>query len=113
MKEYIAKDEIQQKLFKMLAPEIITKEEMTERGTGLYLSILTIDNSETVTKADICREFKTLDLLLDWALECDFGLDSFPEETEKYSHLFTDDMSYKDCMIKVAESVLAEMENEE
>lgn len=53
---------------------------------------------------------KALELLLEWAIECDFGLDSFPEETERYKHLLTDDMTYKECMIKVAECVLSEGE---
>lgn len=63
MKEYIVKEDIQDKLLRMIAPEVIEKdkknsEEMiSELGKGLYIATLTIDNSETVTKVDICREF--------------------------------------------------------
>ena len=54
------------------------------------------------------EELKALRLLLDWAIECDFGLDSFPEEYEKYKHTLTDDMTYKDMMIQIAKCVVAE-----
>lgn len=63
MKEYIVKEDIQDKLLRMIAPEVIEKdkknsEEMiSELGKGLYIATLTIDNSETVTKVDICKEF--------------------------------------------------------
>ena len=58
--------------------------------------------------AEWLEELKALRLLLDWAIECDFGLDSFPEEYEKYKHTLTDDMTYKDMMIQIAKCVLAE-----
>ena len=54
------------------------------------------------------EELKALRLLLDWAIECDFGLDSFPEEYEKYKHTLTDDMTYKDMMIQIAKCVVKE-----
>ena len=54
------------------------------------------------------EELKALRLLLDWAIECDFGLDSFPEEYEKYKHTLTDDMTYKDMIIQIAKCVVAE-----
>ena len=38
--------------------------------------------------AEWLEELKALRLLLDWAIECDFGLDSFPEEYAKYKHTF-------------------------
>ena len=64
--------------------------------------------------AEWLEELKALRLLLDWAIECDFGLDSFPEEYEKYKHTLTDDMTYKDMMIQIAKCVVAEQlkENE-
>lgn len=94
MKEYIDKDEIQGKLLKMIAPEIITKEEMTERGVGLYLSVLTIDNLETVTKADICREFVKL---------CKV----------KYQQVKSRDMEGYIDIDSIIDDVLAEMESEQ
>ena len=54
------------------------------------------------------EELKALRLLLDWTIECDFGLDSFPEEYEKYKHTLTDDMTYKDMMIQIAKCVVKE-----
>ena len=58
--------------------------------------------------AERLEELKALRLLLDWAIECDFGLDSFPEEYAKYKHTLTDDMTYKDMMIQIAKCVVAE-----
>ena len=58
--------------------------------------------------AEWLEELKALRLLLDWAIECDFGLDSFPEEYEKYKHTLTDDMTYKDMMIQIAKCVVEE-----
>ena len=57
---------------------------------------------------DWLEELKALRLLLDWAIECDFGLDSFPEEYEKYKHTLTDDMTYKDMIIQIAKCVVEE-----
>ena len=51
--------------------------------------------------AEWLEELKALRLLLDWAIECDFGLDSFPEEYAKYKHTLTDDMTYKDMVIQI------------
>ena len=58
--------------------------------------------------AEWLEELKALRLLLDWAIECDFGLDSFPEEYAKYKHTLTDDMTYKDMMIQIAKCVVKE-----
>ena len=58
--------------------------------------------------AEWLEELKALRLLLDWAIECDFGLDSFPEEYAKYKHTLTDDMTYKDMIIHIAKCVVAE-----
>ena len=58
--------------------------------------------------AEWLEELKALRLLLDWAIECDFGLDSFSEEYEKYKHTLTHDMTYKDMMIQIAKCVVAE-----
>ena len=58
--------------------------------------------------AEWLEELKALRLLLDWAIECDFGLDSFPAAYAKYKHTLTDDMTYKDMMIQIAKCVVAE-----
>ena len=58
--------------------------------------------------AEWLEELKALRLLLDWAIECDFGLDSFSEEYAKYKHTLTDDMTYKDMIIQIAKCVVAE-----
>ena len=58
--------------------------------------------------AEWLEELKALRLLLDWATECGFGLDSFPEEYAKYKHTLTDDMTYKDMIIQIAKCVVAE-----
>ena len=58
--------------------------------------------------AEWLEELKALRLLLDWAIECDFGLDSFPEEYAKYKHTLTDDMTHNDMMIQIAKCVVEE-----
>ena len=81
--------------------------------------IVTLDNQyafdicmqnieEHVQIAEWLKELKALRLLLDWAIECDFGLDSFPEEYAKYKHTLTDDMTYKDMIIQIAKCVVTE-----
>ena len=45
---------------------------------------------------------RALMLLLNWAVECDFGYDNFPEEYERYKDEI-EDMSYIDGMIYIAE----------
>lgn len=45
---------------------------------------------------------RALMLLLNWAVECDFGYDNFPEEYERYKDEI-EDMSYFDGMIYIAE----------
>lgn len=62
--------------------------------------------NEQVTK--LTNRCRALDLLLDWALECDFGLDSFPEEYERYENELKEDMEYKDMVIRIAECVVEE-----
>lgn len=57
------------------------------------------------------NEEKALRLLLDWAIECGFGYDSFPEEYERYKEEITD-MGYTEGMIHIAKKVLEEQNNE-
>lgn len=45
---------------------------------------------------------KALELLLEWAIECDFGYDSIPDEYERYKHEIRD-MEYTEGLIYIAE----------
>ena len=54
------------------------------------------------------EELKALRILLYWAIECGFGLDSFPEEYEQYKHTLTDDMNYTEMVKKIAKCVVEE-----
>lgn len=58
--------------------------------------------------AEWLTELKALRLLLDWAVECGFGLDNFPDEYEKYKHTLNDDMSYADKIKQIALCVIKE-----
>lgn len=58
--------------------------------------------------AEWLEELKSLRLLLDWAIECDFGLDSFPDEYEKYKCTLNDGMSYTEQLKQIARCVVAE-----
>jgi len=59
---------------------------------------------------ELQEENKALRLLLDWAVECDFGYDQFFVEYQKYKHE-TEGLGYTEGMIKVARCVLAEKES--
>lgn len=48
---------------------------------------------------------KALMLLLNWAEECDFGYDNFPDEYDRYKKDI-EDMDYIEGMIYIAEKVL-------
>ena len=54
---------------------------------------------------ELQKENKALRLLVDWATECDFGFDQFPEEYERYKDEITD-MKYIEGMIHVAKRVI-------
>lgn len=47
------------------------------------------------------EENAALNLLIDWAIQCDFGYDNFPEEYEKYADEI-EDLGYKEGMIYIA-----------
>ena len=51
------------------------------------------------------KEIKALRLLVEWAEECDFGFDQFPDEYERYKDEIKD-MKYIDGMIHVAKRTL-------
>ena len=51
------------------------------------------------------KEIKALRLLVEWATDCDFGVDQFPEEYERYKDEIAD-MNYMEGMIHVAKRTL-------
>ena len=51
------------------------------------------------------NEIKSLRLLVEWAEECDFGFDQFPDEYERYKDEIKD-MKYIDGMVHVAKRTL-------
>jgi len=51
------------------------------------------------------KEIKALRLLVEWAIDCDFGFDQFPDEYERYKDEIKD-MKYIDGMIHVAKRTL-------
>lgn len=51
------------------------------------------------------KEVKALRLLVEWAEECDFGFDQFPDEYERYKDEIKD-MKYIDGMIHIAKRTL-------
>ena len=67
-------------------------------------SIKTIDCAVNLLQEQ-GKEIKALRLLVEWAEECDFGFDQFPDEYERYKNEITD-MKYIDAMIHVAKRTL-------
>lgn len=57
------------------------------------------------------EEYDALHLLVEWAEECDFGYDNFPEEYEKYKDEI-EGMKYIEGMIHIAKRTLEEAEND-
>lgn len=64
----------------------------------------TIDEAVNALKEQE-EEIKALRLLVEWATDCDFGFDQFPEEYERYKDEITD-MKYIEGMIHVAKRTL-------
>ena len=58
-------------------------------------------------KRDGGKRNAALELLLDWAIECDFGYDNIPEEYEEYKEEVAD-MGYKEGLIYIAEKKIEE-----
>lgn len=57
------------------------------------------------------EDVKALRLLLDWAIDCDFGYDNIPEEYEKYKEeifdmWYTSDSPYTEGLIHIAKRVV-------
>lgn len=75
-----------------------------ERSGGLGTSRY----HEHRTVLELINRVEGLELLLDWAIECGFGLDSFQEEYEKYKHTITGEMTYKEMLIQIAKHVIKE-----
>lgn len=53
---------------------------------------------------ELKKENAALKLLVEWAEECDFGYDNFPEEYERYKDEIRD-MGYIDGMIYIAKRI--------
>lgn len=61
-------------------------------------------------KRDGGKKNAALELLLDWAIECDFGYDNIPDEYEKYKDEIAD-MDYKEGLIYIAEKKIEEWDH--
>lgn len=59
---------------------------------------------------ELLEENKALRLLLDWAIECDFGYDNFHDEYERYKDEIEKGANYTEGMIKIASCVIRRME---
>ena len=60
------------------------------------------DTIKALPSAQPTLRERALMLLLNWAVECDFGYDNFPEEYERYKDEI-EGMGYIDGMIYIAE----------
>jgi hypothetical protein len=61
-------------------------------------------------KRDGGKKNAARELLLDWAIECDFGYDNIPDEYEKYKDEIAD-MDYKEGLIYIAEREIEERDH--
>ena len=73
-----------------------------EKATTIFVS--TLSDAMMLLKEQE-KEIKALRLLVEWATDCDFGFDQFPEEYERYKDEITD-MKYIEGMIHVAKRTL-------
>ena len=93
------KNEIAKKILKMEKDKLMSKPESDR-------------DWELITALDIAikalEDVKGLRLLVDWAVESDFGYDNIPEEYEKYKEEISD-MRYTEGLIYIAKK---EAENE-
>lgn len=78
-------------------PKMLTPEMCVKIGKAITSSIHLLKKQE--------KEVKALRLLVEWAEECDFGFDQFPDEYERYKDEIKD-MKYIDGMIHVAKRTL-------
>ena len=51
---------------------------------------------------ELKNENRALRTLVEWAIDCGFWFDSFPEEYKMYKNELTEDMNPIDCMIHIA-----------
>lgn len=79
------------------------KDEKDETYSGFCEQVLKQDALALLKEQD--KEIKALRLLVEWAEECDFGFDQFPDEYERYKDEIKD-MQYIDGMIYVAKRTL-------
>ena len=70
----------------------------------LYNKFLAVSDALELLK-DQQKTIKALQLLVEWAEECDFGFDQFYDEYERYKDEIKD-MKYIDGMIHVAKRTL-------
>lgn len=66
--------------------------------------VMTENNELKKANSGLKIENEALKLLVEWAEECDFGYDNFPEEYENYKDEI-EDMGYIDGMIYIAKRV--------
>ena len=80
------------------------------QATGSHNGLVkAIDVIKGLPSAQPTLRERALMLLLNWAVECDFGYDNFPEEYERYKDEI-EDMGYFDGMIYIAEKEVEKME---
>lgn len=86
--------------------ELERGKDKTAKGAvgGFYNQIIDndIEKLRRLPSAQPTLRERALMLLLNWAVECDFGYDNFPEEYERYKDEI-EGMSYIDGMIYIAE----------
>lgn len=83
--------------------EIRSEKNLLESERSIYNLI---DDQPTIEQPkEQEKEIKALRLLVEWAEECDFGFDQFPDEYERYKEEIKD-MNYIDGMIHVAKRTL-------
>lgn len=76
-----------------------------EPAVKVIIDKLMIENAELKKKnSGLKIENEALKLLIEWAEECDFGYDNFPEEYERYKDEI-EDMGYIQGMIHIAKRV--------
>jgi len=85
---------------------------MTNEEVIKHLEFLKIAKQIDATPKDInvealnfaikaIEENAALNLLVDWAIQCDFGYYNFPEKYEKYAEEI-EDLGYKEGMVYIA-----------
>ena len=81
----------------LIFPQMLSPEMCIRIGQAISAAIDLLKKQE--------KEIKALRLLVEWAEECDFGFDQFPDEYELYKDEIKD-MKYIDGMIHIAKRTL-------